>query len=31
MPSGEVAGAIGVSGGTIDLDQAVAEAGVEAF
>jgi uncharacterized protein GlcG (DUF336 family) len=28
---GEVAGAIGVSGGTIDLDQQVAEAGVGAF
>ena len=28
---GEVAGAIGVSGGTIDLDQQVAEAGADAF
>ena len=28
---GEVAGAIGVSGGTIDQEQSVAEARVEAF
>ncbi len=28
---GEVAGAIGVSGGTVDQDQEVAEAGVDAF
>jgi uncharacterized protein GlcG (DUF336 family) len=28
---GEVVGAIGVSGGSVDQDQAVAEAGVEAF
>src|SRR5215213_8131045 len=28
---GEVAGPIGVSGGTIDLDQQVAEAGADAF
>ncbi len=31
MRDGEVAGAIGVSGGTVDQDQEVAEAGVEAF
>jgi uncharacterized protein GlcG (DUF336 family) len=31
MRDGEVAGAIGVSGGTIDQDQEVAEAGVAAF
>jgi len=29
--NGEVAGAIGVSGGTVDQDQEVAEAGVAAF
>ena len=31
MRGGEVAGAIGVSGGTVDKDQEVAEAGSEAF
>jgi len=31
MRDGEVAGAIGVSGGTVDQDQEVAEAGVDAF
>ena len=31
MRDGEVAGAIGVSGGTVDQDQEVAEAGIEAF
>ena len=31
MRDGEVAGAIGVSGGTVDQDQEVAEAGVAAF
>lgn len=31
MRDGEVVGAIGVSGGTVDQDQEVAEAGVEAF
>jgi uncharacterized protein GlcG (DUF336 family) len=31
MRDGEVAGAVGVSGGTVDQDQEVAEAGVSAF
>jgi uncharacterized protein GlcG (DUF336 family) len=31
MRDGEVAGAIGVSGGTVDQDQEVAEAGAAAF
>ena len=31
MRDGEVAGAIGVSGGTVDQDQEVAEAGIAAF
>jgi uncharacterized protein GlcG (DUF336 family) len=31
MREGEVAGAVGVSGGTVDQDQEVAEAGVSAF
>jgi uncharacterized protein GlcG (DUF336 family) len=31
MRDGEVAGAVGVSGGTVDQDQEVAEAGVAAF
>jgi uncharacterized protein GlcG (DUF336 family) len=31
MRGDEIAGAIGVSGGTVDQDQAVAEAGVAAF
>lgn len=31
LQNGEVAGAIGVSGGTVDQDQEVAEAGVKAF
>ena len=31
MRDGEVAGAIGVSGGTVDQDQEVAEAGLAAF
>jgi uncharacterized protein GlcG (DUF336 family) len=31
MRDGEVAGAIGVSGGTVDQDQEVTEAGVAAF
>jgi uncharacterized protein GlcG (DUF336 family) len=32
MPSdSEVAGATGVSGGTVDLDQQVAEVGADAF
>jgi uncharacterized protein GlcG (DUF336 family) len=31
MRDGDVAGAIGVSGGTVDQDQGVAEAGIEAF
>jgi uncharacterized protein GlcG (DUF336 family) len=31
MRDGEAAGAIGVSGGTVDQDQEVAEAGVAAF
>jgi uncharacterized protein GlcG (DUF336 family) len=31
MRDGEMAGAIGVGGGTVDQDQEVAEAGVEAF
>jgi len=31
MREGEVAGAVGVSGGTVDQDQEVAEAGLEAY
>jgi uncharacterized protein GlcG (DUF336 family) len=31
MRDGEVVGAIGVSGGTVDEDHEVAEAGVSAF
>jgi uncharacterized protein GlcG (DUF336 family) len=31
MRDGEVAGAIGVSGGTVEQDQEVAEAGAAAF
>jgi uncharacterized protein GlcG (DUF336 family) len=31
MRDGEVAGAVGVSGGTVDQDQEVAEAGLEAY